>query len=149
LEGPLRYSKIVLKIIPIEEDGCHIVVPAEINGKKANMLIDTGASKTVFDQNRIRNYLRDKNRSFLKNPQLSTGLGTTTLESHYTKLSRFRLGDWQVRAFPAILLDLANVNQSYALLGIPPIDGVIGSDLLKELQAQINFKSGVLKVYFR
>jgi hypothetical protein len=112
------------------------------------MLIDTGASKTVFDLSRIKDFLGEEQEAFRKNPQLSAGLGTTTLESHMTILRSFSLGGYRARRFPAILLDLDNINKSYASIGLKPIDGVIGSDLLKLLRAQVNYLSGTLKIYY-
>ncbi len=132
----------------IEGDGYHIAVIAYINGRKARMLIDTGASRTVFDSTRIMRFLKDKTSAFTKNQQLSAGLGTTTLESHSTSLSSFRLGDYRIKPYQAILLDLSNINHSYALIGLAPIDGVIGSDLLKQLKATISFSKKYLSFSF-
>ena len=139
--------KIPFRLVSIEGDGFHIMVPAYVNGKKANMLIDTGASKTVFDLNRIRTFLSHEITDFALSPQLSTGLGTNTLESRTTLVDKFRLGKFVMRNYNAILLDLTHVNQSYELLKLKPIDGVIGSDLLVQLKAQINFKDKILKIY--
>lgn len=148
MKQPLKYCKIPIRLIPIEEDGFHLMVTAYINRKKANLLIDTGASKTVFDLQRIRNFIPEGEHSFERNPHMSTGLGSSTIESHMTTLKAFRIGDISLKDFPTVLLDMAVVNQSYALLGIPAIDGVIGSDLLKTLRAQINFLSSSLKMYY-
>jgi predicted aspartyl protease len=141
------YCKIPFRLIDIEGDGFHIVIPAHINGRKANMLIDTGASKTVFDLNRINSYMKEEVQNFAVSPQLSTGLGTNSMKSHVTCIDKFRLGTFVVHHYPAILLDMTHINQSYNLLGIKPIDGVIGSDLLVHLRAQINFGSNTFKIY--
>jgi hypothetical protein len=146
----VRYCKIPLRLVTIEGDGYHLMVSAVVNGKKANMLIDTGASKTVFDLNRIPSFLKSKKKKekFERFPQLSTGLGTNSLESHVTQIDKFQIGKYVTHDFQAILLDLAHVNETYELLKIRPIDGVIGSDLLVQLKAQINFLSKTLKIYF-
>jgi len=143
----MYYCKIPLRLIPIEEDGVHVLVDAFINRKKANLLIDTGASKTVFDLSRIRRFMPDEETAFERSPHMSTGLGSSTIESHITSIKLFRIGEARIKNYPAVLLDLSHVNKSYEILGIPPIDGVIGSDLLKYLRAQINFLSESLKVY--
>lgn len=143
-----QYSKLKFRLISIENDGYHLMITVKINGKPANMLIDTGASKTVFDLTRIRKYIEDKSGDFEKFPQLSTGLGTNTLESHSTVIKKLVIGGYLEKNFRAILLDLANINQSYKLLKIKPIDGVIGSDLLVQSRAQINFLTKTIKVYF-
>ena len=81
-----------LEIVPIEDDGYHIFIEAFINGKKARLLIDTGASRTVFDAERIKAFLPDGDHNFEKIDKLSTGLGTNTMESHTVILAEFRLG---------------------------------------------------------
>jgi len=37
-------QNIPLELVPIEDDGFHIRIKAEINGKAASLLIDTGMS---------------------------------------------------------------------------------------------------------
>jgi hypothetical protein len=147
----IHYCKIPLRLITIEGDGYHLMVSARVNGLKANMLVDTGASKTVFDVNRIRKFLNKKKKKedFQIFPQLSTGLGTNNLESRITSVDKFQIGKYTVPDFPAILLDLTHVNQSYEMLKIKPIDGVIGSDLLFELKAQINYSNRTLKIFLK
>jgi predicted aspartyl protease len=147
LVSKVTYCKVPFRLVNIEGDGFHIVIPSRINGLKANMLIDTGASKTVFDLTRIKLFLKQEVANFDLHSHLSTGLGTNTMESHVTMIDTFSIGKFKVRKYQAVLLDLAHVNQSYELLGIKPIDGVIGSDLLVHLRAQINFLNHTLKIY--
>jgi len=59
-------NSIKLELLPIEEDGYHIFVEAFINSGKARLLVDTGASRTVFDEVRIKAFLDKENNSFEK-----------------------------------------------------------------------------------
>lgn len=131
---------IKLDIRPIEEDGFHIFTEAFINGKKTRLLIDTGASRTVFDEERIRIFLDDDNESFEKIDKLSTGLGTSSMESHQLVLREFRLGESIFKEYSAIVLNMEHVNHSYNIIGEPPIDGVLGGDLLQELKVTIDYR---------
>jgi len=124
----------------IEEDGYHIFTEVMINGKPARMLIDTGASRTVFDSARIRLFLADDEMNFEKMDKLSTGLGTNTMESHTVMIDRFEMGDTVFEAYQAVVLNIEHVNQSYRLLGYPEIDGVLGGDLLTELRVVIDYR---------
>ncbi len=142
------YCKIPFRLVPIEDDGFHLMMEVKIGRKKANVLIDTGASKTVFDLDRIREFITMPDTSFERSPHMSTGLGTNNLVSHITRLPSLRIGEVVIKNFNAVLLDLTHVNQSYDLLGIPRIDGVIGSDLLKKYRAQLSFGSCTLKIFF-
>ena len=132
--------KISLDIIPIEEDGFHIFFDAIINGKSARLLIDTGASRTVFDAERIKPFLKHNEHNFEKIDKLSTGLGTNTMESHSVTLKKFTLGDTIFTDYQTVVLNMEHVNQSYRMLGYPEIDGVLGGDLLHELRAVIDYR---------
>lgn len=48
-----------------------------------------------------------------------------------------------IENFEAVLLDLAHVNESYEKLGLTPIDGVLGGDVLYKYNAAINYKNGI------
>ena len=48
-----KRTSIAIQMLSIEDDGLHLLVESEVNGKSCRLLIDTGASRTVFDQNRI------------------------------------------------------------------------------------------------
>ena len=131
---------ITLDIIPIEDDGYHIFIDASINGKIARLLIDTGASRTVFDAGRIKAFLDQEDHEFEKIDKLSTGLGTNTMESHSVVLKEFTLGDTTFSDYYTVVLNMEHVNQSYRMLGYPEIDGVLGGDLLHELKAVIDYR---------
>lgn len=139
-------SRIKLEIVPIEEDGFHIFIPCRINGKKARLLIDTGASRTVFDHDRIRKFIGKKKIKLDKLDKLSIGLGTNTMESHSTILKTFKLGRILLENYKAVVLDMIHVNQSYSMLGMEMIDGVLGGDLLVQLNAVVDYRKKVLVV---
>ena len=89
LEKSMKKNISVLPIIlnMIDEDGIHILLEAKINGKKANLLIDTGASKSVFDIKRVKRFV--DHTDFDESEKMSTGLGTNTMESKTTNFSLF------------------------------------------------------------
>ena len=133
-------KKIVMKIklLKIENNGFHLSVKGKINGKVANLLIDTGASHTVFDINRMDKFV--KNKKLIKNNQLSTGLGTNSMVSHVSMLKKIKLGDLLIVNFNTVFIDLSHVNSSYETIKLKPIDGVIGSDILFEFKAIVNYE---------
>ncbi|MBK7570590.1 MAG: hypothetical protein IPI10_02835 [Bacteroidetes bacterium] len=57
-----------------------------------------------------------------------------------TSLSNFNIGELKIEHFHAILLDLSHVNASYEKMGYSQIDGVLGSDVLNEYNAIIDYK---------
>lgn len=132
--------KTLLKVVllSIDEDGYHLSVKAKVNGKPANLIIDTGASRTVFDLNRIGKFV--KGDKLQENNKLSSGLGTNSMKSHITTLKKFQLGDLVINDYPAVFIDLSHVNVSYVNVGLEPIDGVLGSDILHAYNANINYE---------
>lgn len=141
----LRKSIIPFHLLPLDENGAHLIIDAAINDIKIKLLIDTGASKTVFDKKRMR-MLMSKKR-FKKNHALSVGLGTNKMKSHYAVLEKFSIGELVLENFQTVLLDLSIVNKSYTALGLSPIDGVLGGDILNEYGAEINFRKKQLLLF--
>lgn len=137
-------NSIPVEIIPIDEDGYHLVIVAKMNGKKAKLLIDTGASRSVFDLNRINRFSEGE---LTTTEALSTGLGTNTMQSHTITLESLELGDLRLVDFEAVLLDLSHVNGSYLSMKLSAIDGVLGSDVLMKHKAVIDYKKKMLKLY--
>jgi len=137
---------IPLKFLTIEGDGTHLLIILKINGKKAKMLVDTGASKTVFDVNRISKFTGKK--KFNKNKLFSTGLGTNSMKSHNTILKKIEIGKIKMEDFDAILLDLKHVNESYEILGFGNIDGVLGGEVLVKYKAVIDYGKKQLKLKY-
>ncbi len=137
-------SKIPFQFIKIEGKGYHLLINVLINGKLANLLIDTGASKTVFDLTRIESYL--DNSDFTENEMLSAGLGTNTLSSKSTTINSFKIGDFEILNYPCIIIDMNHVNETYQSIGLKPFEGVLGSDILYKFKASIDFKTKTLKL---
>jgi predicted aspartyl protease len=136
-----------IELLFIEDDGFHLMIRAFINQKTAWMLIDTGASKTVFDREQIKKFMDEK--EFGVNEKLSTGLGTNSMQTHSAILKKIEFGELVITDFKTILLDLSHVNESYHKLGLPAIDGVLGSDLLVKYSAVIDYKSKKLKMKWK
>lgn len=138
------YIKLPIEIRQIEEDGFHLMIYARINDMPALLLIDTGASRSVFDLNRMQEFIGELTPEL--HDKLSTGLGTTDMVTHTVRLKSLRLGELQLKDVEAVLLDLQHVNVSYEKLKLLPIDGVIGSDLLHQLEGIIDYGKMELKI---
>ena len=134
----MNYIEIPINIISIEGDGFHLIAEGLINGKSARFVVDTGASRTVFDKERILAYI--DNPEFNEKEGLSAGIGGTDISSFIFKLEELSFGELSVKDYQAVAMDLSNVNNSYAMLNIPPVDGVLGGDLLYKHKAVISYK---------
>jgi predicted aspartyl protease len=135
-------TSIPIEFIQIEDDGAHLLISTTINGKDSLLLIDTGASRTVFDNERIRSFVNQT--SFEQNEKLSTGLGTNSMPTSMVKLNSITLGSLTILEFNAVLLDLNHVIETYGKLGYSAIDGVLGNDILVDYGATIDYKKRTL-----
>lgn len=131
-------THIPIENILIEDDGFHLLLKAKINGKNTRLLIDTGASKTVFDVERIQNFVSKK--FFEEHDKLSTGLGTDSMPTSTVNLNSLKIGELTLHDFPVVLLDLKHINNAYNKLGHDAIEGVLGNDILVRYKAIINYK---------
>jgi hypothetical protein len=128
---------IPFRLLKIEGSGFHLLLAVRINNKPARMIIDTGASSTVFDKTRIALLL--KGEQVADNEQLSTGLGTNSMISQRVEIKKLKIGTLELINYPAIVLDLNHVNQTYQQLGLPEVEGVLGSDVFRNYKAIIDF----------
>jgi predicted aspartyl protease len=143
-------SKIPIQLIAIENDGFHLMIEVLINNKKANLVLDTGASRTVFDKDEMRSFIDDETQiEYQENEKLSSGLGTNSMKSEAFYLASLKLGEFEINDYQALTLDLTHVKLSYESLNLPKIHGVLGGDLLKKFNAVIYYQKKILKLYQR
>jgi len=139
----MRFS-VPIRFVEIEQSGVHLAVSGFVNGNLANILIDTGASQTVFDKNRI--HLFSDNTELEKAEKLSKGLGTDSMEGYQFQIKQFILGDLLIEDYALVALDLSHINASYQELELAPIDMVLGGDFLKEYAAEIDYEKAELRL---
>lgn len=132
-------NAIPFEIIHLNEEGYHLRITSKINDLKISMILDTGASQTAFDQHFIRISLENLEINLAE--QISTGLGTNSMESFECILHRFEIGNIELTNYKAALLDLSHVNYAYEKLNIEPIQGVLGNDVLLKFNALIDYKN--------
>lgn len=126
------------RLLDIEGEGFHVMIQGKINGMDANFLIDTGASRSVFDPTVIGRFV--ENPQFEKKPGITAGVGSSDLESSTFIIESLSFGDIEIRDYEAVALDLENIHETYQKLGLPAIDGILGGDLLYRLNATLNYR---------
>jgi len=133
-----------LELINLNDDGFHLLVEVVVFGQSFHAVLDTGASKTVFDKGTVEKHMMDG--VLMASDKLSTGLGTNTMESHTIILPILKIGKLKLKNFEAAVLDLSTINQAYSSLNLPPVIGVLGGDILYSHKAIINYKKLRLKL---
>ena len=130
--------QIPIRLLDIEGEGFHVMIQGKINGLEANFLIDTGASRSVFDPTVISRFV--ENPEFKKKIGITAGVGGSDLESSTFVIDTLSFGDIEINQYEAVALDLENIHENYQKLGLPAIDGIIGGDLLYRLKATLNYR---------
>ncbi len=139
-----HYIEVPLQLLDIEGEGFHVMVKGTIHGKEASFLIDTGASRSVFDPKTMASFIDDP--TFEKKEGLTAGVGSSDLESATFLIQSLTIGDLEINDYEAVALNLENIHEMYAKLGLPHIDGIIGGDLLKRHNAVINYKAQKMRL---
>ena len=135
-------TTIPLTILPIENDGYHLLLTIHVNDKPANLILDTGASRTVFDETSIVDFIGHDNLE--EHDRLSSGLGTNTMTSKKVLIDKLKLGDIEILSYEATILDLTHVNQSYQKLDLPIVSCILGGDILHNFNAKIDYEAKTL-----
>jgi len=135
---------IPIEFIEIEPGNFHLFISIKVGSKKARLLLDTGASKTAFDQQKVLKFVSGD--LVVKQDMNSIGLGSNEVETHLSLLPSIKLGKIKLSKYEVAVLDLNHVNMAYKTLGFKKIDGVLGSDLLHRFEAIINYKKAQLSL---
>jgi hypothetical protein len=139
----MKKITVPLELINLHDDGFHLLVEVVVFGKRFNAVLDTGASKTVLDRATIQKYITEE--ELLQSEKLSTGLGTSTMESHTVILPLLKIGGLKLKDFEVAVLDLSTIQTAYETLSLPQVIGVLGGDILYRYSAVISYDKLLLK----
>ena len=129
---------IPLELIELEEDNYHLTVKSRFQeGEEGLWVIDTGASKTVFNI-ALNNYFDLVPGDEEKTVQ-SAGIGSDRLDTALGVLHPFSIGDFRIGPLKVALIDLSHINSLYYHVAEKEICGLIGSDFLLEHKAMIDY----------
>ena len=142
----MKSVKVPLHLINLQNDGFHLLVEVVVFGHPFNVVLDTGASKTVLDKTSVENHIDAKD--LLSSDKLSTGLGTNTMESFILHLPALHIGKLKIENFEAAVLDLSSISLAYESLQLPPVIGVLGGDILQQYKAVVDYDKLLLKLSF-
>lgn len=129
-------------IIPFELTHNLIIIEAEINNIKLNMLVDTGSDKSIlfsFPEN-------DSIKLFDSRKIKINGLGNGEhIEAILSSNNKFKVKEYQDDNFEILVItdqDISLVNK----LGIP-INGIIGATFFEDYLVEINYKKKKIILY--
>lgn len=114
-----------------------IFIPVVIENKKYNFLFDTGAELNIIDP-LVANQLNLKK---LRNGVISNGSDSNKGVSR-VKINDIKISNLQFKETAGIIWDLSKLSD---LVGCVKIDGIIGNNLMRKSNWQINYKDKTIK----
>ncbi len=118
----------------------HFELAAEVNGHAARLVLDTGASHTVFASASAERLGLQTTPS----AERAQGVGPSAHATAGTTVAELRLGAVLLRDFATRTFDLGHVNRALEARGGTSIDGAIGADLLRPAEAIIDYARATL-----
>jgi len=135
-----------IEIIKLEDASYHLIVEAVFNKKTyGNLIIDTGASKTVFDQTFVSSFIVDVEDI---DDQNSSGINAMIAQTQLGIIPEIKFGKLEITNYSCLLLDLSHVNELYKKYTDKQIAGLIGSDFLVEYEAVIDYNQKKLSLNY-
>jgi len=136
------FTSVDLNAHLLHDGGGQVFIEAKLLGKKIRLLIDTGASHTIFDRKRLRR--KFPQLEFTEERRQSSGFQAQIADSREVRVRGLSIGKLNVAEFKAGTIDLAYVNETYKELGIKSIDGILGFEILARYRAMIDFTTYML-----
>ena len=131
------FEKIIkLKLTKTRHLTCH----ARINGIKAILLIDTGASNSCIALAQKETYdIKEKGGPFE-----AAGAGQDRVKAVLGHRCELILGRHKVKKQSFILLDMQHINATLVRENTAPINGILGADFFEKNKALIDYKNKIL-----
>lgn len=132
-------AKIPIELIELEHHNYHLLVQGKFeDGEKGYWIIDTGASKTVFDKSLSQYFTLVESED--DEEYQSAGISEGMVETAVGEIRYMAFGKLKIRDQKVALINLDHVNDIYRKYRDVRICGLLGSDLLKRYQCVIDYK---------
>lgn len=136
---------IPLTIKPIQDKGYHCFVNLYYSGLPIPMVLDTGASRTVLDTAAIERL--DLAHLTYQSDDQAVGFTNQGMKAQFLDFPLLSIGRINLKHLNLGVLDLSHINDTYKNLSIAPVSGILGNDLIVNLQAKIDFSRCQMRVW--
>jgi hypothetical protein len=116
----------------------HLMLAGHLDGRPMDIVLDTGASKTLVELN----YCRSEGFAVTDTGLAGHGGNVYTLGD-----ARMSVDGLELRTDGIVALDMSGTNQRLVTRGVDPIRAVIGQDVLRYHQAVIDY--GTLTLFLK
>lgn len=140
----MKAVTIPLKLINLQDDGFHLLVEVVVFKEKHFAVLDTGASRSVFDKSLIEQHLSE---TLQVSDEINAATLFTTTTTIQATIPELKIGSLKIKNYETVAFDLQSVSETYQQFGHPPIMSIIGGDILMQYKALINYDKMILRLY--
>ena len=137
----MKTISIPLKLINLQDDGFHLLVEVVVFKEKHFAVLDTGASRSVFDKSLIEKHLSE---TIKVSDEINAATLFTTTTTIQATIPELKIGRLKIPTYETVAFDLQSVSDTYEQFGHPPIGCIIGGDILMKHNAIIDYENLVL-----
>ncbi len=126
-----------LQVVELEKNNFHILVESTVNNETIYWIIDTGASKSVFDIN-----LDDLYQPIEPDPEeefKSAGINLGPIDTKLGKVS-LKIGSIEINNLSVALINMEHISEIYKKYSDQKIGGLLGGDVLEAYGCCINYR---------
>ena len=117
----------------------HYLIEAKINGTKGRFILDSGASNSC-----ICISLENKFKVISKqSKEKASSANSEMTNTNISKSNVIQIGKWEDK-INLISFDMNHINNALSQKKVPPIDGIVGADILKKSKAVLDYKTNRL-----
>lgn len=138
----MKIVKIKIKVVKIPGGGFHLLIKSKIFNDKHFLLVDTGASNTIFDYN--NEIFSNIEYKILEQENSGSGFNSAISDIRLGKIDRISFGRYKMKNFECMFTSMNHVNELYSSFNIPNIVGILGCDFLLKHKAVINLQDKIL-----
>ena len=137
LSSPKHITQVPIELVRLKENSFHIIVKTEIDGVRGDMIIDTGASITVIDQNKVAEKTPEIQTNRIQSGSVTGQIQEVRIfKPAYLKIRNLKFKNKQLAG-----IDLQYVNEMYDEHLKRNVLGLLGCDFCVKHQARIDFKN--------
>jgi len=125
----MALTTVPIHLVKLRDGGFHLFVDIVAFGDNRWVVVDTGASRSVFDKSFIQRHSNDDRFAHNK-----------AYTEEIIVIPQLQIGKIKIKDYTPLILDLKHVNSVYKKLRYPSIVAIIGSDLLYNYNAIVNYK---------
>ncbi|NTE00522.1 hypothetical protein G6M26_23525 [Agrobacterium tumefaciens] len=140
----MKSISIPLKLINLQDDGFHLLVEIIVFNEIHFAVLDTGASRSVFDKAIIEKHLSE---TLQVSEEINAATLFTTTTTIQATIPEVKIGSLKIKNYETVAFDLQSVSETYQQFGHPPIVGIIGGDILMRYKAAIHYSKLLMRLY--